>query len=42
MKKDAKGAVIDQLVEKLSQSSYFYVTDSSTLPVAAIDRKSVV
>ena len=37
MKKDAKGAVIDQLVEKLSQSSYFYVTDSSTLPVAAIN-----
>lgn len=37
MKKDAKGAVIDQLVEKLSQSSYFYVTDSSTLPVADIN-----
>lgn len=36
MKKDAKGAVIDQLVEKLSQASYFYVTDSSTLPVADI------
>lgn len=37
MKKDAKGGVIDQLTEKLSQANYFYITDSSTLPVADIN-----
>lgn len=37
MKKEQKGALIEELAEKLSSAGCFYVTDSSTLPVADIN-----
>lgn len=37
MTKEEKAVIIDDLAEKLSKTSYFYITDASGLSVAKID-----
>lgn len=37
MTRDEKGSLIAELAEKFAQTDYFYVTDSSTLPVSEIN-----